>query len=291
MAEQALPEALLTWIPRQRWYAGKGQSASLTQRGGWSISSPDADVVTHYALDRQASGATLYQVPVTRRASPLPGIRPIWHDAAGYFYDAPHDPAYAAAILKLIASEAEAGGTRGHRQPGAQPITVRTSAVLKGEQSNTSIICRVDDGAPVILKVFRAMHAGDNPDVVLQSAISATGSHLVPTSVGFVSGEWPDRSEPGGLARGHLAFAQEFLEGAEDAWRTAVRAAEAGEDFSLRARRLGEATAELHATLATAMPTREPGSSDVDRLLAGMRGRADAALAAVPQLAEYRDAI
>ena len=291
MAEETLPDALLAWIPRQRWYAGKGQGASLTRRGGWTVTATDVEVVTYYALDRQSSGATLYQVPITRRSVPLDGVRPIWQDDSGHYYDAPHDPAYARAVLDLIATEREVGGTRGHRQPGSRPIAVTTSAVLKGEQSNTSIICRVDGAAPVILKVFRAMHAGDNPDVVLQSAISAAGSKLVPTSVGYLSGEWPDRSQPGGVAHGHLAFAQEFLEGAEDAWRTAVRAASAGEDFSLRARRLGEATAELHATLGAAMPSREPHSADVERLLAAMRARADAALAAVPALAEYGGAI
>jgi maltokinase len=291
MAEDALPDALLTWIPQQRWYAGKGQGASLSQRGGWTVSAQDAEITTYYALDRQSSGATLYQVPITHRLVALEGIRPIWHDETGFYYDAPHDPAYAAAVLELIATEGSAGGTRGHRQPGSQPVAFATSAVLKGEQSNTSIICQVDEGTPIILKVFRAMHAGDNPDVVLQSAISASGSHLVPKSVGFVSGEWPDHSQPDGLANGHLAFAQEFLEGAEDAWRTAVRAAEAGEDFSLPARRLGQATAELHATLATAMPSREPGIVDVERLLAGMLVRADTALAAVPELADYRSAI
>ena len=291
MAEEVLPDALLAWIPRQRWYAGKGQGASLTQRGGWTVTSATAEIITYYALDRQASGATLYQVPVTRRSAPLDGIRPIWQDDAGYFYDAPHDPAYAAAVLELIASEAEAGGTRGHRQPGAVPVTVTSSSVLKGEQSNTSIICRTLNGSPIILKVFRAMHAGDNPDVVLQSAISAAGSKLVPASVGYLSGQWPDRSEPDGIAHGHVAFAQEFLEGAEDAWRTAVRAATAGEDFSLRARRLGQATAELHTTLATAMPTREPAAADIDRMLTAMRSRADAALAAVPALSAYRGTI
>jgi maltokinase len=291
MAEETLPDALLAWIPRQRWYAGKGQGASLTRRGGWAVATADAEIVTHYALDRQSSGATLYQVPVSRRDAPLEGVRPIWHDVSGYYYDAPHDPAYARAVLDLIATEREVGGTRGHRQPGSPPLAVTTSAVLKGEQSNTSIICRVEGAAPAILKVFRAMHAGDNPDVVLQSAISAAGSSLVPTSVGYLSGEWPDRSQPGGIARGHLAFAQEFLEGAEDAWRTAIRAATAGEDFSLRARRLGEATAELHATLGAAMPSREPDQADVTRLMAAMRSRADAALAAVPGLGQYAAAI
>ncbi|HEY1531383.1 MAG TPA: phosphotransferase [Galbitalea sp.] len=291
MAELALPEPLLEWIPRQRWYAGKGQGASLTRRGGWTITPEDAEILTHYVLDRQPSGATLYQVPLTRRGIPLEGVAPIWNDESGYYYDAPHDPAYVEAILRLIVTESETGGTRGHRQPGSGTVRILDSSVLRGEQSNTSIICRVDGGSPIIVKVFRALHAGDNPDVVLQSAISAAGSSLVPASVGYVSGEWPDRAQPNGTAHGSLAFAQEFLEGAEDAWRTALRAATAGEDFSLRARRLGSATAELHQTLAAAMPTREPEQADIDRLLAGMSARADSALGAVPDLERYRGAI
>jgi maltokinase len=295
MAEDALPDALLAWIPRQRWYAGKGSASALTRNGGWSIAADGVEILTHYVLDRQANGTTLYQVPVSRRSVPLDGVDPIWHNDGGFFYDAPHDPAYAAVILDLISTESEVGGARGHRQPGARPVNVATSAVLTGEQSNTSIICRITDGSPVILKVFRALHAGDNPDVVLQSAISAAGSALVPVSVGFVSGQWPDGasdgSSEGGGAQGHLAFAQEFLDGAEDAWRSALRAATAGEDFSLRARRLGSATAELHATLAAAMPTREPESTDTTRLLAAMNTRVGAALDAVPNLTAHRGAI
>jgi 1,4-alpha-glucan branching enzyme len=85
MAEEALPDALLAWIPRQRWYAGKGQGASLTQRGGWTVPGETAEILTYYALDRQSSGATLYQVPVTRRSAPLEGLRPIWQDDTGFY--------------------------------------------------------------------------------------------------------------------------------------------------------------------------------------------------------------
>ena len=134
MVETQLPDELLAWIPRQRWYAGKGQGASITQRGGWTVTRPEAEILTFYALDRQASGATLYQVPVTRRTAPLDGTAPIWQNESGYFYDGPHDPAYATAILDLIATETETDGTRGHRQPGARPVTITSSAVLKGEQ-------------------------------------------------------------------------------------------------------------------------------------------------------------
>lgn len=286
-----LPPELGEWMRRQRWYTSKGATPRIERRGGWILDSEDATIETIYVLDRQDRGATLYQVPLTRRAEPLSGANPIWHDKAGYVYDAPHDPEYARAILRMLDSESLAGDAHGHRQPGARRVTIDTSAVLTGEQSNTSIICAARDGRPVILKVFRALHSGDNPDVVVQSAISATGSSLVPASLGYLAGEWPDRNETGGLARGHLAFAQDFLSGAEDGWRIALRAADAAEDFSPRARHLGRATAELHTKLAEVFPATPTTPDDVDRFVAAMRQRADSALAEVPELEPVRDRI
>ncbi|HEX4443845.1 MAG TPA: phosphotransferase [Galbitalea sp.] len=283
-----LPPQLAEWMRRQRWYTNKGSMPLLERRGGWTMSTDDARIETHYVLDRQARGTTLYQVPITRRGAPLDGIEPLWRDEDGYAYDGPADPEYARAILDLIDREMLVGNARGHRQPGARRVAINRSSVLTGEQSNTSIICAVDDGRPVILKIFRSLHSGDNPDVVVQSAISAVGSKLVPTSLGYLSGEWPDRAETDGLARGHLAFAQDFMADAEDGWRIALRSASASQDFSLRARHLGRATAELHETMASVLPTAETRQSDIDRFVAGMRARADSALAEVPELEPRR---
>jgi predicted trehalose synthase len=47
----------------------------------------------------------------------------------------------------------------------------------------------------------------------------------------------------------------------------------------------------LHATLAEILPTAETGPADVDRFVAGMRSRADSALAEVPELEPVRDRI
>jgi predicted trehalose synthase len=289
--EPELPAELGDWMRRQRWYTSKGATPRLERRGGWRLDSGDATIDTFYVLDRQSRGATLYQVPLTRRHEPLIGTEAIWRDETGYVYDAPHDPEYARAILRMLDSETAVGDARGHRQPGARRVSIDTSTVLTGEQSNTSIICTADDGRPVILKVFRALHSGDNPDVVVQSAISAAGSSLVPASLGYLVGEWPDRGEADGRARGHLAFAQDFLSGAEDGWRIALRAADAGEDFAPRARQLGRATAELHATLADVFPARATAPKDMERFVTGMRSRADAALAEVPGLEPVRDQI
>src|ERR1019366_1103218 len=136
------------------------------------------------------------------------------------------------------------------------------SRVLVGEQSNTSIIMDMVDtlGAPMkplICKLFRVLQGGQNPDVVVQSVLSAAGSSRVPSSVGYVCGQWPDAASAGGVATGHLAFAQEFLPGVEDAWRVALAAVASGADFSEQARSLGQASAQVHATLAQTMGTRE----------------------------------
>jgi maltokinase len=287
-----LPNALTDWVATQRWYGGKGSRPQLERLGGWSVSGGDGITIhTHYLLDRGPTGTTLYQVPLTERSEPSDHGDPVGIQDGLYFYDAPHDPSYAPAIMQMILSETGEDGARGHRQPGATAVSIGSSAVLSGEQSNTSIICQVDDGDPVILKVFRALHHGDNPDVVLQSAIAGAGSKLVPTSIGSLSGEWRDSGRSDGVARGHLAFAQEFLPGAEDAWRVALRAATADEDFAVSAHQLGQATAEVHATLADTMPTREPTAADIDAIVASMNARFEQALAEVPSLESYRPLI
>src|SRR5450759_2084426 len=181
---------------------------------------------------------------------------------------------------------------RGHRSTTAIPGRVIASHVLEGEQSNTSIILDLVDtlGAaanPLICKLFRVLHHGENPDVVVQSALAAAGSTHVPRSVGYVAGEWPDNGAPDGMARGHLACAQEFFPGVEDAWRVALAAVASDEDFSEQARRLGQTTAEVHATLAQVMTTVIATDEDVAALSRSMRARHASAVSEVPALAAY----
>jgi maltokinase len=303
--ETSIPENLPHWVAAQRWYADKGSIPRFERVGGWSIERDSVVITTHYLLDHGAGRATLYQVPLSERQSELEGSRPIATvGEAGsaderFIYDATADPVYAAALLDLMLSDsslttsttATANPVEGHRQPNTADVDVTGSHVLRGEQSNTSIICDVTDGPPVIIKVFRALHHGDNPDVTLQSAIAAAGSTLVPRSIGSITGSWSDTGRTDGTAVGHLAFAQEFLPGVEDAWRVALQSAEANDDFTERAHKLGVATAEVHAVLASELPTRVASAADVDATLASMRGRLTAAVEQVPSLAPYRLAI
>ena len=282
---KGLEELLPSWMVQQRWYAGKGRVPALRRIGGLQLQDPAGEVGidVHLMLDASGQGPTIYQVPLTFRDDRLAGadhalVATLEPGSSGtrYVYDGPHDPVFAAAVLRQM----------GH------PGQLLSSHVLKGEQSNTSIILDLVDtrGAPsnpLICKLFRVLHHGDNPDVVVQSALSAAGSPHVPRSVGYIVGEWPDTGAPDGMARGHLACAQEFFPGVEDAWRVALAAVAADGDFSAQARSLGQTTAEVHATLAHAMPTVTATDEDVAALSRSMRARHASAVSEVPALAAY----
>ena len=310
-ASHELPPGLSEWMSRQRWYGSKGREPQLRELGAWDLIDDRVGVAirTFLLLDETAGSTTIYQVPLTFRQAPLTGYEHALigtqvsvDSAEEHVYDGPQDPAYARALLQFIYGDQSANGNAtlifatGHRQPGVQPAEVAASRVLSGEQSNTSIIYELTDAngnrqAPVICKVFRALRGGENPDVVTQSALAAAGCALVPQPVGYVAGQWPDPREESGQASGHLAFAQEFLPGVEDAWRVALSAIAADADFTAQARALGEATAEVHETLANVMPTSEATPEVIALILASMRRRQQDAENADPSIAEDHDAI
>lgn len=310
-----VPDYLESWIQNQRWYAGKGRAPEFDLIGSFDLASTDgsgARLRVDLVLDH-AEHPVLYQVPLTERDEPLVGGEKsliaavtavgaehgVEQDATHYLYDGPHDPAFAAAMLRLILDEStltDASGTStvfGHRDLDAD-LRIVSSKVLGGEQSNTSIIyvTTTADGTPampVICKLFRALHDGDNPDVELTGVLGAAGSTVVPRVVGHLTGQWSDTAKLDGVATGHLAFAQEFLPGTEDAWRVAVRAAEEHEDFSERARALGVTTAEMHETLAAALPSAATTPADIASIVESMRRRFELATREVPSLVEHRD--
>ena len=291
------------WMTRQRWYANKGTLPALEEIGSWSLGSaePGVRIVTHLLLDHTIGKPALYQVPFTYRDRPLPDSSALVAEAGGqHVYDAPHDQAYTAALLEFMSGEHEARGDRTwalgraalSSRPARPASSAFTSRVLTGEQSNTSIVFEADGmPEPVICKLFRTLHDGDNPDVELQTALAAAGSDAVPHSLGHVVADWRDTGEPTGRAHGHLAFAQEFLVGSNDGWRVALDAAAAGVTFSAEARALGIATAGVHATLAATLPTSGTTQVDIDATVDHMHGRLAAAITEVPEVERFAPAI
>ncbi|PPF45520.1 aminoglycoside phosphotransferase [Pseudoclavibacter sp. AY1F1] len=307
---------LRDWMPKQRWYSGgEGRAPQLTHLGSYVLANPNGEAGVHLVtvpciLDSSGDEPVVYQVPIVLREVdarvPALGYIGSISNASGRVsavVDGPHDIAFAKALLALLEREGHATGAGGRSDiaayglpmPGAVVGSFVTSRVLSGEQSNTSIICemRLPDGAdaaPLILKVFRMLHDGENPEVTLQSALAAAGSVRVPPAVGHLSGYWPDPRAQGGRASGNFVFAQEFLPGVEDAWRVALRAAETGDDFGDAAYTLGEATAEVHRTLREVLPSVESTAPRVQAEVAAMRQRLDAAIAVAPALERLRGA-
>jgi predicted trehalose synthase len=310
-----IPDYLDAWIVTQRWYAGKGRAPQFEDIGGFELDDVadgthgQVAIRVHLILDH-AANPVLYQVPLTERRTPLPGgesalvATRVDESGSTFIYDGPCDPAYATALLRLVLDEREVQdprtsgrlAARGHRYPDGDGLEVVSSRVLGGEQSNTSIVYETvlrgdGPGSPVICKLFRALHDGDNPDVVLTEALGTAGSTVAPRVIGHLTGQWRDSGRPHGLATGHLAFAEEFLPGVEDAWRVALRAADVGEDFTGPSRALGETTAEMHRTLASALPSRATTPADIVQIVSNMRERFEMAAAQVPSLAVYRGAL
>ncbi|ROR95633.1 trehalose synthase-fused probable maltokinase [Salana multivorans] len=332
-------ELLTGWLPTRRWYAGKSGSGEpvtpeLRHVGGYRLDDPSGEVGIEVLLVEDSSGPApvLYQVPLTYRGSALEGeaadlVGTTQHGVLGtrWVYDGTADPAFAGAFVDLLVGRARAQHRRlsDTEEPHvtatalgpARHIHLASHEVLTGEQSNTSLLCRLVDSdgtelAPIMVKVFRVLSPGENPDVVLPAALSAAGSPNVPLVFGYVAstglpgvieeaaepvddGTGDDAGPAGGGATDepvyHLAFAQELLTPAEDARRVAVRLAAAGVSFAEEAGELGLATAGIHRTLAATTGTRPPSADDRFRIVAELRSRAATALAEVPGLGDRED--
>jgi maltokinase len=306
-------ELVAEWMQRQRWYHGKGHRPELRRVGGFRFEDPEGEVGIETILfaDTAVSPAVVYQVPLTYRGAPLSGadaalLGTSEHSVLGtrWVYDAPHDPVYVSQLMLTILHSGRSDDAQASVGSNARAVgsatglwqgTVASSTVLTGEQSNTSVICRMSapgggPAEPLIVKVFRTLQDGDNPDVVVQSALTQAGSHRVPLAFGNLSGAWDD-PDAGHEDHGHLAFVQEFIPGVEDAWRVALVAAASGTDFTSRARDLGIVTAEIHTALAQALGTVEVTPEARAALVASMRQRYAAAVAHVPGLTSCGPAV
>lgn len=323
-------EALAEWVGSQRWFAGGGLHPRLAAVATVSLHE-DADlrVLSLVISDDGGARPVFYQVPVVlrrerREYSDVGFIGAVSDGDADadaddgaepwFAYDGPTDSEFTRRLLSLLVDGGDFSGGQARVWAAARDAagdaafaaelhsTELHSSVLRGEQSNTSIVYSSNggaddggadaDGTPLLIcKIFRMLHHGDNPDIVLQTALFKAGSSSVPAIVGSVAGEWPDDAQPTGTARGHLAFAQRFLAGAEDGWTRALDAVSHGTDLAADARLIGAATADVHATLASVLPTHVASDADVARIIFSWQRRLDAAIAEVPELEPTRQAI
>ena len=174
--------------------------------------------------------------------------------------------------------------------------------VIGVEQSNTSVVY----GHSAILKVFRRLDAGPNPDAEVHRALHAVGLTTHRAAVRrdrrtvADAGVTPGRRDTRDTT---IALLTEFFANSADGWAMAtasvrdlmsegdLRADEVGGDFAAEAYRLGEAVAAVHAELRRAFGTTVASGGELSTILSSMRAEADAAADRLPSLAEHRTAI
>jgi maltokinase len=298
-----LTDQLTAWMPAQRWYAHKGAGAPILSIRGWAplrVAPDHAVVLTVVAVAFDGGTEALYQVPLVLRHPDGPSGSRDEGSEVGVLAvpggpvrvdDAARDADGRAAIIATLVSGEGALGpslslaSRRTTPDGPLPLgRAMRSRLLTGEQSNTSMIIETEGAAPIILKLFRVLQHGENPDVVLQGALTAAGSTKVPPLVGSATVRV-------GEVRTHALFAQEFLPGTEDAWRAALRLAVADEPFGEAARALGATVAEVHRDLAAALGCIGTDDAVAADMVAQMRARFEEISAELPQVAAHRDAI
>lgn len=292
----AFEDALATWLVEQRWFAGKGRGLrDLAIVANTQVVAGDPELRHLILTVSHGTTADYYQV--------LAGFRPqlpdrLKHASIGladdgrHAYDALHDAELTRPLIEGIAADAAVGSLQMHTIAGASFGTDCDSLVISGEQSNTSLVY----GQESILKVFRRLSPGPNPDLEVTTALARLGSEHVAEPLGWIE----TRLE--GVTTS-LAILSRYLRLASDGWSLAaasvrdlyaaggIPAGEAGGDFASEAWRLGQATAELHADLATAFGTDEEGADVVTELTEQMYRKLDLATTAVPDLAKYADMI
>lgn len=278
--DDAVLDLLRAWVPAQRWFPAKGEHTALERVAVAELPDPLAEATVQVHLLALPSGALL-QVPTVLRdgAHPASGvIGVLGGDVPQTLVDGPGDPAFIRAWLAAATRDA------------VLVDDVRDMRALGGEQSNTSVILPAGR-PPAILKVFRGVTVGPNPDVAVPIALSHAGWSGVPRPLAWLTGTWPGPEEA--RVTGHLGVLTELVTGAQDGFVLACDLARAGTDFGPLAEDLGRTTAQMHRALRLALPVREslPRSpvgraAEVRQVAATLRDRADAAADRVPAVAE-----
>ncbi|MFF5495581.1 phosphotransferase [Streptomyces aquilus] len=283
----SLDPLLREWLPRQRWFAGKGRPVTgFTLVAATELLPADRKLGLYHLLvqaHQPAAPWDCYQLLIGVREALPPHLAPalIGHVEEGPLagrtvYEALHDPRPAEVLLEALRSRARIGGLRFERDPGQDIRPGLVPRVMTAEQSNTSVVY----GDTFILKLLRRIVPGVNPDLELPLALAREGCPRVPAPTAWLNAELDGESYV-------LGVLQPFVQGAADGWELALRELAKGEDFSAEARALGRATAEVHTALAHALPSVTLGAAQLRLLVDGMIERLDAAVQAVPALTPY----
>ena len=291
---RAAAARLVGELSSRRWFGAKARAIAGVTPLDYAAVPATEGVLALFRVDFTAPPSETYCIPLLPQTSAGP---PGWTVA-----DALDDPAFCAALVEQIRAGGVLAGRHGRFHFRATPALAdmlpeppRQVARVKTEQSNTSVVF----GGRAILKIFRKLEAGPNPELEITDFLTRhTAFRAAPRLGGAIEYEVAGK-EPTTLGTLH-----EFIRNQGDAW-TALQA-RLGEYFAVavtgpeaggppdpafaralaaadarEARGLGALTGALHAALASATaPALKPepvGPEDLRAWQQGMELRLDRA--------------
>jgi maltose alpha-D-glucosyltransferase/alpha-amylase len=332
LLEGASRERLETWelpeyLPKQRWFAGKSRTIKATKIVDWAELEASRSALALVKVRFEDGMSDTYQLPLAmtfgdvgeelERAVPNAGVAAIvLKSVGGLLHDGALDDKTCTVLFSLIENARTLEAHKGHIQctrgkvfqdilgSGETSLQVRPGSA---EQSNTSILF----GDRFILKVFRRLQPGPNPDCEIGRYLTEkTNFNRIPPFAGMI-----EYSPASGAETTVLAMLQGLVANEGDGWKWTVEeleryyetsaavtfpenaSGELGDPLELSARptsqlardhvgiyldaaaTLGRRTAELH--LALASPTDDPAfapepltADDLQALLADVQAQA-----------------
>jgi maltokinase len=242
--------ALLEWIVDQRWFGSKSREVAHIDIVEAITLREESPVLVLALIEARFGEGTheTYQVPLGLRPQSEGWSERVVLTGGGWtVYDALADPACGRELLHRMRSGLEMNTREGTlwfrwaESAGAGlggTVDVRPVGV---EQSNSSVVF----GEALILKAFRRVEPGVNPELELLRFLSERGFPNIAPLAGWYEFE-------GRLIDATLGILQEYVAGARDGWELALE--ELGDDPERllgRLRGLGEVTAGLHNALGS----------------------------------------
>ena len=229
--------ALIEYVTRQRWYGAKSRTVSH---------SDVLDTVTIRQAEPQLSLA-IVELRYDTGAHDIYQL--LFSDGSR---DVPYDNlAEDAGVARELVSAMRAGLTlqgsegvaefRPAEDFSALGRELGAARLVSSEQSNSSVV--FDDA--LILKVFRRLEPGINPELEMLRFLTEHGFRNIPALGGWYA-------YSGGPLTATLGLLQEYIAGAVGGWEMALgEIASAPERFLDRLGRLGEVTAQMHTVLGS----------------------------------------